>query len=167
MKPWQVQLIAAIASVLVGSGLFAAYNHYQREIGKRDLLIAQYTQAAQQAQRRADSLAKVYRTDTLRLWRVVRTTDTLTQTVERWKHDTLKVVEYVAKADTAIKACTLALQTCEQRVAAERDGRIAAEQKATTLEHLMPSKFSPVRHRIEGAVVCIAVTAIVSALRGH
>jgi len=59
----------------------------------------------------------VYVRDTVTLWRQVRSTDTLTQTVETWKHDTVKVVEYVARADSTIRSCTAALLTCEQRVA--------------------------------------------------
>lgn len=70
----------------------------------------------------ADSLRKVgARVDTL--WRVQRDTfyvrrvrvDTLTQTVEIWKRDTLKVVEYVAQADSTIKACSALVLTCEER----------------------------------------------------
>ena len=71
------------------------------------------------AEARADSLKVVYRTDTLRLWREVRRTETLTTTVDQWKHDTVRVVEYVQQASQAINACTLALGTCEQRLSAQ------------------------------------------------
>lgn len=66
----------------------------------------------------------VYSRDTTTLWRVKRSTDTLTQTVEAWKYDTIRVVEYVARADSTIQACVATVLTCEARVAV-RDSRIA------------------------------------------
>jgi hypothetical protein len=104
---------------VLGVALIGGYNvfvHQQREIGKRDLLIAQHERTNADLRHQADSLSKVYRTDTLRLTKIRRVTDSLTVTVDQWKHDTLKVVEYVHQADTTIKACTAALQTCEDRV---------------------------------------------------
>lgn len=61
------------------------------------------------------------RVDTV--WRIQRDTfyvrrqrvDTLTRTVELWKHDTLRVVEYVQQADSAIRACSALVVTCERR----------------------------------------------------
>jgi hypothetical protein len=83
---------------------------------------------------RLDSLAAVaarvdtvYTRDTLTLWRQVRRTDTLTQTVEAWKHDTVRVVEYVRQADSTIRSCTATVLTCEQRVAV-RDSALATWQ---------------------------------------
>jgi hypothetical protein len=57
------------------------------------------------------------------VWRVQRDTfvvrrtrvDTLTRTVEQWKHDTIAVVRYVREADSTIKACSALVVTCEQR----------------------------------------------------
>lgn len=54
-----------------------------------------------------------------------RQLDTLTATVELWKHDTVKVVEYVARADSTIQACSSLIVTCEERVA-NRDATITA-----------------------------------------
>lgn len=55
--------------------------------------------------------------------------DTARVDVERWKYDTVKVVRYVALADSTIRACSAALLTCEARVAL-RDRRIAALETA-------------------------------------
>lgn len=63
-------------------------------------------------------LDTVYRRDTVTLWRTKLQWDTVKVDVERWKTDTLRVVEYVALADSTIRVCTQAVQTCEQRVRA-------------------------------------------------
>jgi len=63
-------------------------------------------------------LDTVYRRDTVTLWRTKSRWDTVRVDVERWKTDTLRVVEYVALADSTIRVCTQAVQTCEQRIRA-------------------------------------------------
>lgn len=162
---WQVQLVAAVVSVALTSGAVAAYNHGQREIGRRDIMLAQTRADLQQARRLADSLEKVYRVDTLRLWRTVRALDTQTVTVERWKHDTLEVVRYVQRADSAVNACTLAVGTCEQRVGAERAGRVAAERQVKVLEASLPGTLTPWRHRLEGAALAAGSVWLAGRLR--
>ena len=52
-----------------------------------------------------------------------------TAAVERWKRDTLKVVEYVKQSDSTIKACTQALQTCDERVGIAQRGWDGARQE--------------------------------------
>ena len=93
-----------------------------------------------------DSLRKVgARVDTV--FRIQRDTfyvrrlrvDTLTQTVELWKHDTTKVVEYVQQADSTIKACGALVLTCEERGALYR-GEIAAMQRRWDARPKPPSK---------------------------
>jgi hypothetical protein len=130
---------------LLGVALIGAYQgwaYHQREIGRREVELAQSASELRAAKMRADSLEKVYRVDTLRLTKIKRVTDSLTVTVEQWKTDTLKVVEYVAKADTAIKACVQALGTCEARVGAERAGRLAAEKQTAILKAQMPGNLA-------------------------
>ena len=68
----------------------------------------------------AAKIDTVYRRDTVRLWRLSGRVDTLTQTVDRWKHDTIRVLEFVAAADSTIQACRAVVLTCEARVAAEQ-----------------------------------------------
>ena len=69
------------------------------------------------AETRADSLRVVYRTDTLRLtkWRTRFDTALVTLNVT----DTVEVLRFVAIADSTIRSCSVALQTCESRVAAQ------------------------------------------------
>ena len=56
--------------------------------------------------------------------RQVTRLDTLTQTVERWKSDTIRVVEFVTRADSLARACTALIDSCEASVNA-RDAVIA------------------------------------------
>ena len=69
------------------------------------------------AEARADSLKVVYRTDTLRLtkWRTRFDTALVTLNVT----DTVEVLRFVAVADSTVKACSVALSTCEQRLGAQ------------------------------------------------
>lgn len=131
---------------LLAVALIAGYQgwaYHQREVGKRDLLIAQAERTNADLRHAADSLAKVYRVDTLRLTKIRRVTDSLTVTVDRWKHDTLRVVEYVIKADSTIKVCTAALSTCEARVGIATRGWDNARAEIATLKANYPSKARP------------------------
>lgn len=137
---------AAYLYAVLGVAVIGGYNvfvHQQREVGKRDLLIAQHERTNEQLRKTQDSLAKAYRVDTVR-FRVIRTqVDTFTRTVENWKTDTLKVVEYVTKADSAIRVCSMALVTCEQRVAVAQRGWDGARKEIALLKSAMPSKARP------------------------
>jgi hypothetical protein len=141
-----------LALAVLGGGV-AYLVHQQREIGRREVLLAQSANELRVAKARADSLERAYRVDTVRLTRLKVVTDTMTTTVERWKHDTLEVVRYVVQADSTIKACTQALATCDQMVGAERKGREAAEAQVAILRQRMPSKLAPWRHGAMGVAV--------------
>ena len=89
---------------------------------------------------RADSLGKLVRgADTVyvhqrdTLLRDIAVVDTLTVTVERWKRDTLQVVRYVARADSALRACVSTMSACEERVRL-RDAQHAAEKDAQRVQ---------------------------------
>lgn len=110
--PW-----LALAAVL-GIGYCRDVQHAGRQAALRielDSARAREGRAVAQSRR----LDTVYVRDTLRFtrWRdsLVVLRESLTVT------DTLEVIRYVAAADSTIRACSLALQTCEQRVAAERE----------------------------------------------
>ncbi len=139
--PQVAYLYAAIGVTLVGG--YNLWAHQQREIGKRDVLIAQAEQTNADLRHTADSLSKVYRIDTLRLTKIRRVTDSLTVTVDQWKHDTVKVVEYVEKADSTIKVCTQALLTCDQRVGIAQRGWDNARRENALLKASFPSKVRP------------------------
>jgi hypothetical protein len=135
--------VTAYAIAGCGALLFAAYtanNAYQRRIGAEQVLTAQARADAAKWKRTADSLAKAYHVDTVRLTKIRRVTDSLTLTVDRWKTDTLKVVEYVIAADSTIRVCSQALATCEARVGAERQRVLAAQRETAALKAQMPSK---------------------------
>lgn len=137
---------AAYLYAVLGVAVIGGYNvfvHQQREIGKRDLLIAQHERTNEQLRKAQDSLAKVYRTDTVRLTRYRLRVDSLTTTVELWKHDTVKVVEYVTKADSTIRVCSQALLTCEQRVGVAQKGWDNARAEIAKLKSATPSRARP------------------------
>ena len=118
--PSAVYLYAVLGVAVIGG--YNVFVHQQREIGKRDLLIAQHERTNADLRHQADSLSKVYRTDTVRLTKIRRVTDSLTVTVDQWKHDTLKVVEYVDSTVVERKACDDARLTCEARTKVAEDG---------------------------------------------
>ncbi len=86
-------------------------------------------------------LDTVYQLDTVRLTRWRERWDTVRQDVERWKHDTIRVVEYVRVADSTIRACVAALATCEQQKAAlTRRAELAEEAYRRTLVQVPTAK---------------------------
>ena len=126
VAPW---LLAAALLV----GWLSSCQGAERRVGVAEALLDSAGARAQRAERRADSLAQVYRTDTVRLWRTLRTLDTLTETVDRWKHDTVRVVEFVTQAAEAAAACTETVQTCEHRVAAAQEQTAAVRDSVRGL----------------------------------
>ena len=86
-------------------------------------------------------LDTVYQLDTVRLTRWRERWDTVRQDVERWKHDTIRVVEYVRVADSTIRACVAALATCEQQKAAlTRRAELAEEAYRRTIVQVPTAK---------------------------
>ena len=119
---------------------------------------------------RADSLAKRYRADTVRLWRSVshydsvRVRDTLLVTrVDTVHHDTTRVVFVPrAAADSAVAACVMAVRTCESRVGAERArGDAYAEEARLALAEASNAR-SRGRWASVGAFVLGAAAGIVA-----
>lgn len=113
LTPWLLvaALVALVVAVVTGQ---RAERQYGAVLVQLDSSKAREAVAVA----RADSLAKAYRVDTVTFRQVRRLTDTMTVTVAEWKHDTTRVVEYVTLADSAIRSCSAALGTCEQRIAA-------------------------------------------------
>lgn len=103
-------VLAAIA--VAGLGLYA---REERARGRAEAKLAQLrsdNDALRRRQARVDTVFRIQR-DTF----LVRRTrlDTMTVTVAAWKHDTVQVVEYVARADSVVQACSDLLLTCEER----------------------------------------------------
>jgi hypothetical protein len=134
----QVNTLLALTSLAIIGGAIASYEHSAKEQAriKAELVVADSTIYFWQA--KADSLATAYRVDTIRFTSYRLRTDTMTTTVELWKHDTLKVVEYVTRADSTIKACTLALHDCEARVGAVQHALDASQSEVRTLKAHIP-----------------------------
>ena len=101
----------------------------------------------------------LYRADTVRLWRVRQRWDTVVAEVEMWKHDTVRVVEYVQLADSTVRACVAALRTCEQRVALERRLRQSAESALAAMD-ARPSPRSRAPAFAAGALAGVATALL-------
>ena len=154
-----VAYLYAVLGVAIISGI-GYYNHVQREIGRREAEISQLEHANRDLRRAQDSLANAYRVDTIRLTKIRTVTDSLTVTVDRWKHDTIRVVEYVTKADSAIRSCVQALQTCEQRVAVATRGWDGARAEIALLKRQAPSPMQKYVYGAGGVGIGVLVHAL-------
>ena len=97
-------------------------------------------------------LDTVYLRDTLRLRVLVTRWDTLRQTVDRWKHDTITVERVVQVADSTIRACTATVLTCEQRVAlTTRRAELAEEELAIHRRRIPTRREQAVTHGLAAA----------------
>jgi hypothetical protein len=85
-------------------------------------------------------LDTVYLRDTLRLRVLVTRWDTLRQTVDRWKRDTITVERVVQVADSTIRACTATVLTCEQRVALTVQRAELAEDELAIHRRRIPTR---------------------------
>lgn len=128
--------LLAGAVLLVANAFLVSDNRYAK--GE----LARLSLEADSLRRLSARVDTLYKRDTVRLWRTVRALDTLTRTVEVWKHDTLRVVEYVARADSTVAACTAALLTCDERVRV-RDARLVVEAgRYRALEATVPTRWT-------------------------
>jgi hypothetical protein len=97
-------------------------------------------------------LDTVYLRDTLRLRVLVTRWDTLRQTVDRWKRDTITVERVVQVADSTIRACTATVLTCEQRVALTvRRAELAEEELAIHRRRIPTRREQVVTHGLAAA----------------
>ena len=138
--------------VLLALGAAAALVAGAWELGRRD------GRAEGLAVKRAavvETLAvinTVYLRDTLRLRVLVTRWDTLRQTVDRWKRDTLVVERVVQVADSTIRACTATVLTCEQRVALTvRRAELAEEELAIHRRRIPTRREQVVTHGLAAA----------------
>ena len=114
-----------------------------------------------------DSLVKVRaRVDTIHavtvrtVTRHVTRLDTLTRDVEVWKRDTIRVVEYVTRADSLARACTALIDSCDEKVRA-RDALLATRERQWAADKAVLAARIPTRFdRLRGGLVWAGVGAL-------
>ena len=111
MIPSRVMIAYAVPLVLVAGGI-ATYTHQQREIGRRDVLLAQSRHDADSLKTLSRQSEVRFRTDTIRLRQMLTRTDSLHDSVFVHLTDTVKVKEYIVAADSTIKVCRATLTDC-------------------------------------------------------
>lgn len=132
----RVGIAVAVVAVL---GALVNTNAYSRAEAKR-------------WKRVADSLGvEVARVDTVYLHqrdtvlRRIRSQDTLTLTVDQWKTDTIRVVEYVAKADTALRACEALVVSCDERDRLRVEQLAAVNNRLRAVAAQVPSRWAKLK----------------------
>ena len=134
--------LATAALVVV---LVLAYGCEQRKRGAAEALTATIAKERDSLARASRRIDTVYRRDTMRLtrWRdsVVTLRDSLTLT------DTVEVVRFIAVQDSTIAACSVALTTCEERVAV-RDRQLDAWRRQWEARPKPPSALAKWTERI-------------------
>ncbi len=138
-----------LAAVLVLLGLATCDGRRQ---GDARLRLAEAERQLDSLRALADRLDTLYLRDTVRLRQLVTRWDTAVVAVDRWKHDTVTVERVVTLADSTIRACTAALQTCEQRVDAARRGWRVEAARADALEALQGRPWTAAGLSYDGGV---------------
>jgi len=175
---WKAQVVLAVLFV---AGL-VAFGWYLRSDRKSDAEVR--TQLAALAvvrdslMHRGDSLEAVQKPQTVAaaktkiVWdstglrQMAKTIDSL-KALGVAKPETVPVLvplSTLQNADTAIKACTQALQTCEERVGVQRKRAETAEAANAILVAHQPSKWAPTIHRAQGGVVGLALGLLIGAV---
>ena len=135
---------------------------------------ARYAQAeSARLQTTLDSLAKqgarvesVYVTRRDTVVRRITRVDSLTQTVTEWKHDTLRVVEYVTATDSALRACSALILSCDERHRVSLAQLAATERKAQADLAVLKARIPTLRARlVNGAMWAGAGALAVTVLR--
>ncbi len=134
LKHWAGVTIAALAVTLLGGawGAMRAHDAEQRAIGARDVKIHALDSVIAANKQQTAKVDTLWRIDTLKLARVVARTDTLRDSVLKHVTDTLIVKEYIARSDSALRACSLVVDDCARfhSLAEQRFGAYEAKIKA-------------------------------------
>lgn len=114
-------------ALLVGIVLAAAYR-----IGYRHAEHTAYRIRTDTIRVEIARLDTVYRRDTVVFWRIKRVVDTLVRvdSIPVIARDSARADSALRLTTSAVQACSVALLTCEERVAKERELRLAAEGRA-------------------------------------
>lgn len=117
----------SLFALLVGLFLAGAYRTGYRHAEHTAYLVRTDTIRVEIAR-----LDTVYRRDTVVFWRLKRQVDTLVQvdSIPVIARDSSRADSALRVTTAAVEACSVVLLTCEQRVAKERQLRLAAESRA-------------------------------------
>jgi hypothetical protein len=167
--PTTAYLIAGLLTA--AGGWFAMNNAHQRALGAERILTAQARASGDTARAEVKRLSKVLPPQIAAAGKTRIKWDTVKAGIDTaWLHDTIPVPVEVVRtvvlsADTAIKACTEALNTCQALVGAQRRRAEAAETDAKLAWRQVPSKLSPWLRRGEGAAVVLVVLKVAGLLK--
>lgn len=135
-------LIALLCAAIFG----AVYTKQQREYGALRAITQDDVRVAKLERLRGDSLERVFRVDTVRLYRKIAIVDTLLRTridsaiIQHTDTVTLTLRE-VAQIDTAIKACRETVLTCGELNAAKSRQIEALNAEIRAMQKAKPSAF--------------------------
>ena len=125
---------------MLGLGAATALLTAAWELGRRDGLAQGLATERAAVVETLAVLDTVYQRDTVRLRRLVTRWDTLRETVDRWKHETLTVERVVQIGDSTVQACRATVLTCEQRVALQAKRADLAEEEAAIYRRRLPTR---------------------------
>jgi hypothetical protein len=153
---------AALLGALVALVAYGAYRAGARESAR--LAYERHTDTLRVEIVRLDT---VYARDTLTFWRLKRVVDTLVvpESIPVIARDSARAETALRQTTEALTACALVVQTCEQRVAAERRLREAAE--AAVAAGLAPAPHRPGRAFGVGVLAGVAGTAAAALYHRH
>lgn len=125
---------------VMGLGLVSALVAGAWELGRRDGMAAGLAVERAAVVETLAVLDTIYQRDTVRMRRLVTRWDTLRETVDRWKHDTITVELVVQVADSTVQACRATVLTCEQRVALQAKRAELAEEELGIYRRRLPTR---------------------------
>ena len=135
--------VALLAVAMIG---YFSWRTVERRVGAMQVLLKEAQQREKVANFRADSVDKVFKTDTLWLTkRIVRDTTLLRHIIDSVTvihHDTVSVpVEVLVTVDSTLRGCRQTLTTCADLVRAQREKADALEAQVILLKRQQPGFF--------------------------
>lgn len=145
----------ALVALLVGIVLAGVYR-----MGYRHAAETAYRVRTDTIRLEIARLDTVYRRDTVVFWRMKRVVDTLVRvdSIPVIARDSARADSALRLATSTIASCSVALLTCEERVARERQLRLAAEGRAGA--PAAPSLRLPVLAGVAGVLVGTLTTLL-------
>lgn len=140
--------LLSLAALAVAVLLYLGWRTEQRAIGKLEYAVKDDVTVIKKLDKRQDSIAVVYKTDTLRLTKQLTAHDTilthLIDTAIVHHHDTVSVpVQVLVNAQDDIKACMVVKKTCEEGWASTKDEIVTLKAELGKVKRLEPSGWLP------------------------